>query len=289
MPRDQFTRAWITENALEEIENYDKGVLTLRSLHYRLVARGMTNTDRHYKRVVKAMIEARWEGLVDFDTFSDHERDTLGSTRFRETTVEDEQETAERQIGLWMRSYRKNPWENQPTYLEVWIEKKALQGVFEPICNRYGVRLAPCKGYPSLTFLNEAVERFQEAQETHQTKILYFGDYDPSGEDIPRSIKDNLSRMGVEVEVDRRLLLKNQVIAWGLPPAPAKKTDSRTASWEGLGQVELDAVEPKELQRIVGEAIEEHRDPELYDQLLEQEEQEREEYQANLKEYVQSL
>jgi len=162
---DKFTRQWIIENALDEIPNYDPGVLTLRGLHYRLVARGMTNSVLHYKRVVSALTKARRDGLVAFDTFSDHDRETLGSTRYEETDLESEQSNAEDQIGLWMTSYHKNPWENQETYIEIWVEKKALQGVFQPICDRYHVSLSPCKGYPSLTFLNDASARFDEARD----------------------------------------------------------------------------------------------------------------------------
>lgn len=60
--------------------------------------------------------------------------------------------------------------------------------------------------------------------------------------------------------------MEQQVIEWGLPPAPAKETDSRTANWDGLGQVELDAVKPEKL--IATEA------------------EERELFQAELKRYV---
>lgn len=286
---DIYTRQWITENALDEIPNYDKGVLTLRALHYRLVARGMTNTIQHYKRVVAAMVKARWDDQVSFDTFSDHDRSTLGETEYSETRLTDEIESSKGTIEFWMDHYSKNRWENQDTYIEVWIEKKALQGIFEPICNKFGVILAPCKGYPSLTFVNQAKLRFEEAQKTHETKILYFGDYDPSGEDIPRSIKDNLIRLGVSVEVDRRLLLEHQVVAWNLPPAPVKQTDSRTATWDGLGQVELDAVEPNQLKNYIEEAIIENIDADKLHELREQEAIERVEYRQHLKEFVQTL
>lgn len=287
--KDQFTRKWIIKNSLEEIQNYRKGALTIRALHYRMVARGMTNTIQHYKRVVSAMIVARWDNLVDFDTFSDFERETLGKTDYLETSVESETEEAKSTIEFWMDYYRKNRWENQDTYIEVWIEKKALIGIFQPICDRYNVSLSPCKGYPSLTFLNDAANRFREAQRTHNIKILYFGDYDPSGEDIPRSLKENLSKMGVDVEVDRRLLLKEDVIAMNLPAAPTKLTDSRSANWDGLGQVELDAVEANELQKIIKDAILEHRDQDKYDQLIADEEIETEEYKNILKEFIKTL
>lgn len=279
------------KNALEEIQNYDPGVLTLRALHYRMVSRGMTNTIRHYKRVVSAMIQARWDGIVPFETFSDHDREKLGVTQYTPTEVEEEAEYAKKQIKAWMTNYSKNTWENQDHYVEVWIEKKALQGVFQPICQELDVALCPCKGYPSLTFLNDAKNRFYSSENYWGKKpvIIYFGDYDPSGEDIPRSIKDNLYRMGMDVEVDRRMLLEDQVVEWKLPPAPAKKTDSRTANWDGLGQVELDAVEPTMLQDIVRESILEYRDQDKYERLQEIEEEERKEYRIQLKEYVNSL
>lgn len=286
---DKFSRTWIIKNALDEIQDYEPGVLTIRALHYRLVGRGMTNSQQHYKRVVAAMIKARWEGLVPFNTFSDHEREVLGLTEYEPTSVELAQARAQRQIAAWMNSYNKNLWENQQYYLEIWIEKKALQGTFEPITRELNVALAPCKGYPSLTFLNDAAARFEDAGHTHRNKILYFGDYDPSGEDIPRSIEENLINMGIEVEVERVLLLEEQVVAWNLPPAPVKKTDTRTAAWDGLGQVELDAVEPKQLQRIVREKIQEHLDEDLHEQLQEEEQAQREVFRANLKKFVKTL
>lgn len=286
---DIFNRTWIIENALDEISNYDPGVLTIRALHYRLVSRGMTNTLRHYKRVVAAMIVARWDRLVPFNTFSDHDRETLGDTPYEETTVEESQEKAEDQIRLWMTQYKKNFWENQNYYVEVWIEKKALQGIFQPVCDQYQVSLSPCKGYPSLTFLNDAADRFVNASFTHETVILYFGDYDPSGEDIPRSIKENLYKLGVNVIMDRRLLLREHVQEFNLPAAPAKVTDSRTASWDGIGQVELDAVEPQQLQDIIIEAVEEYIDFDLRNELIEQQIEEKAEYTANLKKFVKEL
>ncbi len=289
--KDIYTRKWIIENALEEISNYAKGVLTLRGLHYRLVARGMTNSQRHYKRVVAAMIKVRWDGIVDFDTFSDHDRKMLGFTESEETNLDEKIDTAKEQVVAWMKSYKKNRWENQPYYPEVFIEKKALQGVFQTPCIMNDIALGACKGYPSLTFLNEAADRFKEATSNGKKPIiLYFGDYDPSGEDIPRSIEDNLIQLGVqEIEVRRIALLKEQVIRWNLPPAPAKSTDSRTASWDGLGQVELDAVEPTELQKMCEDAIHSVFDSSLYAELKDIEENERKAYQSELKRYVSRL
>lgn len=218
---DKYNRSWILENAIDEIRNYERGVLTLRGLHYRLVARGMTNSLKHYKRVVASMTVARWNGDVDFKTFSDHDRGMIGETLSETTLLEAEIENSKNSIRYWMDNYFKNRWENQPYYPEVFIEKKALQGVFEDVCNELDVALGACKGYPSLTFLNDSANRFMKASYDGKFPIiLYFGDYDPSGEDIPRSIKDNLTKLGCDVEVRRVSLNESQVVDWGLPPAP---------------------------------------------------------------------
>ncbi len=285
--KDLFTKSWITENAIDIVSDYEKGVLTLRALHYQLVSRGMTNDIAHYKRVVAAMIDARWDNKISFNTFSDLDREMIGTTRYEVTELETSIETGKEEVKAWMHFYSKNLWENQPYYPEILIEKKALQGVFQKTCRRWDIALGACKGYPSLTFLHEASIRFLNAEMDGKTPIiLYFGDYDPSGEDIPRSIQENLSRFGIEVELRRIALMQEQVVQWNLPPAPAKESDTRTARWNGLGQVELDAVKPEKLMQLLNESIEDIFDNELYEQLQEQEEDEKKQYRIALKKFV---
>lgn len=290
MAKDIYTKQWIISNSLEICSEYRKGILTLRALHYQLVGRGMTNDIQHYKRVVSAMIDARWDQKIEFDTFSDLDRAMVGETDFQKTYLDEKVDKAKDQVRAWMTSYRKNRWENQPYYPEVFIEKKALQGVFDTICYRHDVALGACKGYPSLTFLHEAYLRFKDAvAEGKSPIIIYFGDYDPSGEDIPRSIQENIARFGVDVEVKRIALMEHQVVEWKLPPAPAKDTDTRTAKWNGLGQVELDAVRPEKLMKLCEDAILDIFDTQLYDELKDEEATERVTFQAELKTFVNNL
>ena len=286
---DRFNRGWITEHAKAVLLQYSDSI-TIRQLHYRLVAAGMTNDIQHYKRVIAAMTDARWEGRVRFGAFIDRERGICGETEAKPILLQDEIERAQQQVKAWMEHYHLNRWENQNAYIEVWIEKKALQGVFEEPCERNKVALAPCKGYPSLTFLHDAKERFSDAEDRGQERtILYFGDYDPSGEDIPRSIKDNLSRMGIDVEVERIALNPEQIASMGLSSVPAKDGDSRSRTWTGEGAVELDAIEPDELKRMAEEAIENRFDSTLLDELAEREETERVKYRKALKKFVVGL
>lgn len=147
--------------------------------------------------------------------------------------------------------------------------------------------MAPCKGYPSLTFLHEALQRFKAAEQAgKQVVILYFGDYDASGEDIPRSIEENFVKFGLPVEVRRIALTEQMVVEMNLPPAPTKTTDTRAAKWDGLGQVELDAVEINTLRQMCDDAIDSVFDEALHDELIEQENTEEAEYKIQLQRFV---
>lgn len=287
---DMYNRSWIIEKSMVVLQQYSGGI-TVRQLYYRLVADyGMTNDIQHYKRVVGAMGKARWDDIVSFDAFIDRERQMEGSTEAEDKILDDEIENGWSQVKAWMNSYHLDRWSNQPKYVEVWIEKKALQGVFESPCRRNRVGLAPCKGYPSITFLYEASLRFEEAIDNDKEVILlYFGDYDPSGADIPRSIEENLNKLGVDVTVKRMALNSDQIEELNLPGVPPKQTDSRTRNWTGGSVVELDAVEPKRLAQMCKDAIKGEFDDELHNELLVKEDEERVEYQARLKEYVNSL
>lgn len=287
--KDEFTRQWIIEKASNIINEYLEGI-TVRQLHYRLVAIGMTNDMNHYKRVVNAMTQARWNGVVDMGSFIDRERSMYGETRDDEKNLDDEIEYGKSQIKAWMQSYRLNRWSNQDNYIEVGIEKKALQGVFETPCLYNDVGLAPFKGYSSITFLYEAKDRFLDAMERGKNPILlYFGDYDPSGEDIPKSIEKNLKRMGVDIVVKRIALNPEQIKEMNLPGVPPKITDSRTRNWNGGSVVELDAVEPKTLAKMGESAIKNYFDENRYNELKEKESQERREYRKALKEFVKDI
>lgn len=287
--KDQFTKQWIIENAIDVLSNYEDGVLTIRGLHYQLVSRGMTNDIQHYKRVVAATGDARWRGLISFNAFSDRDRYLACETEAEPSILGDKIDKAKEQVRLWATNYYLNRWENQTYYPEVFIEKKALEGVFYKPCQYHGLALGACKGYPSLTFLHDATQRFKEASSRGQKPIIiYFGDYDPSGEDIPRALQENIRSLGCpEIELKRVALKEWQVIDWKLPPAPTKVTDSRSASWDGLGQVELDAVKPEVLISLLEHTVRDLFDEKLHDELMRRESEEREYFKAELKRYVQ--
>jgi|GEM_PF-7006227 len=78
-----------------------------------------------------------------------------------------------------------------------------------------------------------------------------------------------LERLAVDFGVDfasftKEALTAEQIMKWNLPVAPAKATDTRTKGFTdkyGAGvQVELDAIKPDELRRLIDDSISRHFD-----------------------------
>jgi hypothetical protein len=84
--------------------------------------------------------------------------------------------------------------------------------------------------------------------------------------------------LGLDITVHRVALTIDQVKEYNLIPNPTKLTDPRSQAYVaqyGDQCWELDAIEPRELQRIVKDAIEEHIDRDVWYSSLEQEQKDR--------------
>jgi hypothetical protein len=151
------------------------------------------------------------------------------------------------------RLYRRDLWASQGTYAEVWLEKDALAGVLYTVTSEWDVPLMVTRGYPSLTFLHEAAEAMPTDK---PVVILYFGDHDPSGVDIPRRVLTDLRGFAPAAEIELRpiAVTPEQIGSLRLPTRPTKVTDSRAARFVGES-VEVDAIPPRTLRTLAEENI----------------------------------
>ncbi|GAJ04951.1 unnamed protein product, partial [marine sediment metagenome] len=124
-------------------------------------------------------------------------------------------------------------------------------------------------------------------------KVLQLTDFDPSGEDMVRDLEDRLTRYGAgHFEVEKIALTSEQVRTLGLPPMPAKTSDpryERFAASYGEEVVELDAIPPDELDRIVTTAITSLMDKDAWNAEIEKAREEREEVQRRIDELLDKL
>jgi len=269
-------RARLVPATLKVVEENPGIRLTIRQVFYRLVSKGIIrNTRSAYNSLDKVLTLARQKGQIPYEVFVDHTRGVIGNISYEsvnpEETFEDAKQTyeaSEETFNGAAEGYQLPIWHGQPNHVEVWLEKQALANLFQQITSKKNVRLAPCKGYPSLTFMYEAASYlYHNVPKDKDILILYFGDFDMRGVDIQRDINEKLTAFNLDVEVKRIALTKEQIENYQLPPAPAKKTDTMAFGWVGSeGDVawEIDALPPKELQRLIKTAIEEQFDWQAY-------------------------
>lgn len=226
-------KTWqIIEAAHEILSQHNP--MTVRQVYYRLVSRQVIKNNRsQYQAVSKALVEARKEGLVPWEWIEDRLRRPRHVSMWQ--NLSNFAETAQR-------AYRKNVWETQPYYLEAWLEKDALSGIFEEVLRPFGVTLNVGRGYDGWDSLCKAADRYGDGE---GVAVLYFGDFDPSGEDMVRSLRERLAFFGAKPEITKLALIYEDIELYQLPPDFTKTTDSRSAAFvERWGDVavELDAL-----------------------------------------------
>lgn len=257
-----YSREETLVNVFEVMEEYSQR-LTIRQIYYRLVADyGLENSLNSYKRIVDILSKARLSGDISYDAIEDRTREISSFDRFDFQTMVQHMQTLMDKCENWSEYYWVPKWYDQPNRVVVFVEKQALQGIFADVCKRWEVDLMVCKGYPSLTQQYELANRMGDRIDIEQDlHLIYFGDFDPSGENIPEKMEDRLRNdFGLNfVSFQKEALTLDQVESWGIPPAPAKSTDSRTKGFVekyGVGmQVELDAIKPDELSSMIDDAI----------------------------------
>jgi hypothetical protein len=159
-------------------------------------------------------------------------------------------------------SYREDLWVGQVWRPEVWIEKDALVGIIEGVCNEWRVPYFSCRGYSSETLQYEAAKRFKRYLAGGLTPIvLHLGDHDPSGLQMTRDIEFKLWKFsrGKQIEVKRLALNEDQIDEFNPPPNLVKDSDSRSAAYKedyGDDCWELDALDPAVIADLIEAELE---------------------------------
>jgi len=227
--------------------------MTLRQVHYRLVSRDdvyYRNTQADYDSLSQWLRDERLAGNIPWEWMEDRLR-------------------RPREIDMWSDlidfmeavrvTYRRDVWSTQPQYLEVWLEKDALSGIFQEALDEYGVTLNVGRGFDGWSSVKQAADRYGDGE---GVTVLYFGDFDPSGEDMVRSLRERLAHpdlpnRGSEPVIVKCALTFNDITDYNLPPDFTKTTDSRRAAFVaqyGDVAVELDALPVDVLrERLVSE------------------------------------
>lgn len=254
---------------------------TLRQLYYRAVSLGLLRPEQsEYKRLGTLMTRAREIGKFPRTWIVDHTRATLKPSSW--SGLNDYTDTVRR-------SYRKDYWASLEHHVEIFVEKDAIAGTIQPVTGENDVALRVCRGYSSVSFAGEIADEWSEIRKP--IFAYYLGDYDPSGFDIERDLREKLERYSGKVcrgDVENpgrdgfawnRLGVRLEDFdEFDLVRLPLKTDDRRCKGFiaeHGASGAEVDAIPPTELRRRVEQAINDHIDVDRWNKLIRVEELER--------------
>jgi len=292
------------------------GNLTLRQLYYRLVAGGvLPNDTKAYNKLGRLLVDTRLGGQFPLEWLMDRTRESRkGDITETYTSIN----AAMRTTKTWVKyipisCIRQSRWNNQAEYVLVAVEKEALAGVFEGPCKQLGVPWLVCRGYPSVSTVYQMVKQYREATRHRDAFfdrfiIIYFGDHDPDGLEIPEALARQAAAILDRIEIDseneanpdsrkgsiddqaeaeeliwmsgaprpeieRVALTIEQIEEFNPPPFPAKVTSSRFANYQektGLSDAwELDALDPHVLEDLIYNSVSPHFSEEIWQEGLE--------------------
>jgi hypothetical protein len=248
---------------------------TVRQVFYQLVARSVIEkSEAEYQTtVIRLLSEMRLDGRVRWDWIVDESRRTR-TTRTFDNISDALQHTAQ--------YYRRSALRECDDYIEIWSEKEALSGIIWEAAGDYDVPVVVSKGMPSLTQVYGSFRSIYRAARAGKDSFIYqFGDHDPTGCLIPKTIearlndfcdKHNVARPVVE----RIALTEEQIEEYRLPTRPTKRDRNSHAHKFDGDSVELDALPSADLRALVRDCIERHISLSALNTLREAEQSERE-------------
>jgi hypothetical protein len=229
--------------------------ITGRGIGYKLFTRGLIKSMsvNEMQKVYRLLRIAREQGHIPWSWIVDETRELE-----RVSTWNDPAAYA-RTVAT---SYRRDFWSQQPRRVEVWSEKGTIRGVLKPVLDHYAVGFRVMHGFTSSTAVNEVAAD----GDGRILRVLYVGDFDPSGLfmsecDLPQRL---VEYGGDHVRLSRIALTSNQTI--GLPsfPASSKRKDPRYpwfVKHHGAHCWEIDAMDPRDLRECTEEWIKNFIEP----------------------------
>ena len=185
-------------------------------------------------------------------------------------------------------SYYRDVLAGQKCRVEVWCEKDALAHVLYRTASQYRVPVVTARGFVSASYRRDFSDRVLDSAAIHkqETVLLYFGDLDPSGWFMLKSMIEKLYTDAYLGRVEdwfgwrRVALTEAQVTAHNLPhnPKAFKETDPNANKYRELFgdlAVELDALPPAVLEDMVKDSIASVLDLDLLQKEMKKEARER--------------
>ena len=161
------------------------------------------------------------------------------------TLVDDTRYTRERGFGFsseerWVDHFERekcvlDKYLNQSNILEIWFEAEAMYSQFDYYTSPYHLTLRPFKGDPSIDYKAKIAKDLEYLGNYKKPIIvLYFGDYDQKGVEIPENaLRDIRAWSKTPFKFFRCGINKEQIVEWGMIESFDKEG---TYQWEALSE-----------------------------------------------------
>ena len=242
--------------------------VTLRQAFYHLVSQELIpNSESAYKQLSNKTARARELGT--HPPFIDTTRQIHDEPTFK---------TVSHGIRSNLSNFHLDRTQYQPERLAIVCEKRGHAAMLWRDIGEYQWPIVESGGNSSATIRDELNEYDIDT-------ILFVGDYDPSGLSIERTWRDYFPH----VDFIRVALTLDQIDHYGLQKLAGKATDSNAkrfvAEHGELFQVEVDAIPPDELRRLVRTSIESRMDLSMFETVVAEENRQRDELDDLLAEF----
>jgi hypothetical protein len=221
------------------------------------------NDKASYNSLTELLTRMRLSGVIPFESISDDTRPIQTWNVHANTAPFIRSEMDEFLKGYW-----RDLMQSQPCHIEIVGEKNTIAGIIKPVAARYCIPMTLGRGYCSLRPRYDMQQRFLRSGKG-KLVVLILSDFDPDGIEIShsftRSMRDDF---GVPVEGVQVALTAAQVRRFKLPPKMTAKEGSahhdKFTKKHGQNVFELEAISPKQLQKLLTDAIDRVIDTDIF-------------------------
>lgn len=278
MARAKLTRAVLLAHCYDIVKDHleDEIEMSARNVYYKLVGTGLIDQDgegerKNYRRVVETIAKGKEAGDFPLHWLQDNLRiPSEGAIAGGLAEVDDAlNEVVEYLEWMPRNLISLDHWYGQPTVPFVMVEKDTLEGTVRRPCEEHSAPLYISRGYSSWTGLyawtKQLYEASRDADWDFDAVVLYMGDHDPEGMNIPEAIIRVVLRIAElkrwdipDLSIRRIALTKTQAIDGGYPSMPVKLKSSRAQGYidrYGTESWEIEAMDARALRSLLDEAL----------------------------------
>jgi hypothetical protein len=258
--------------------------LTLRQIHYQLLndpplihsakpGSRYRNDKRCYAALIDLVTRARHEDYIDYEVIHDPTRPVTIWNVHPNLSGYYAQEMEDMLNGYW-----RDLMQSQPNHIEIVVEKNTLQNIVHPVAEKFCIALSSGRGQNTTRPMYDIAERYK-ASGKEKLIILAASDLDPDGDAIAHSLGQRLRddfRIP-NVDVIKCALTMEQVRKLRLPNK-YERAKIRSSNYDRYIDAyktdfvwELEALDPKVLQRLLTNAIDQVIDRRAFNAEIKQE------------------